>query len=292
MNMKRSLTTLCLLLAALSATFAQKKTEPVVTEHGYLFTNHTNREGDRAKPSDWATVHVVTWLGDSIMASTYEMGGPRQIPIPQGDAMPKRVPPFYDAVMMMTKGDSATIQQEIDSLLRPHVPEALKGEKYLRFEIVLIDIQTAEEHDKALLKERAMMDARLAEAEKQTQQMAKDFKKGKLKDKLKETASGLKYVVHDQGSGAQIKKGDDVRVHYYGCLPDGKKFDDSFTRNEALPFTAGEGQMIRGFDEGVLLLRHGAKATLFLPYRLAYGEEGAGDVIPPKSDLIFYIEIL
>ncbi|HNE29202.1 MAG: FKBP-type peptidyl-prolyl cis-trans isomerase [Saprospiraceae bacterium] len=289
--MKRSLTTLCLLFAALSATLAQKKEEPIQTEHGYLFTNHTKKEGARLVATNWATIQVKTWIGDSLMASTYDMGGARDIQVPKPDAMPKRIPPVYDALLLMAKGDSATILQTIDSLLRPHVPERLRAEKYLRFDIELLDIQTDEAHNEAFLKERAMMDARLAEVEKQTQQLAEDFKNGKLKGKLQETASGLKYIVHDQGSGARIQKGDNIRVHYYGCLSDGKKFDDSFTRNEALPFTAGEGQMISGFDEGALLLRHGAKATLFLPYKLAYGEEGAGDVIPPKSDLIFYIEI-
>ena len=99
-------------------------------------------------------------------------------------------------------------------------------------------------------------------------------------------------LIVEPGQGALIKANDDVRTNYYGCLTNGKLFDNSYQRGQTLDFTAGTGQMIPGFDEGVQLLRHGGKAYFFLPPALAYGDEGAGDVVPPKSELIFYVEVL
>ncbi|MBL7804441.1 MAG: FKBP-type peptidyl-prolyl cis-trans isomerase [Saprospiraceae bacterium] len=270
---------------------ADAQQDTLRTEHGFLFVNHTQRQGDYPKAEDYVIVRVETWLGDTLLSSTSAMGGSREIQIPTPERMPKRVPPFFDAIVLMTRGDSATVLQPVDSLIRKLTPQRFHDEKYLRFDIVLLDFMSAAERDRKKQEETAVMEKRLTEVEAQTQQLAKDFKKGKLKDQLEKTRSGLQYIVHEPGTGPLIAKGDNVSVHYYGCLMNGEKFDESFSPNMPLPFVAGEGQMIAGFDEGVLLLRHGARATLFLPARLAYGQEGAGDVIPPNSDLIFYIEI-
>jgi peptidylprolyl isomerase len=106
------------------------------------------------------------------------------------------------------------------------------------------------------------------------------------------TASGLEYVETLAGTGAQAKKGDFVRVHYTGKLTNGKVFDSSIPRGEALEFKLGVGQVIRGWDEGIALMKVGGKATLTIPPQLAYGERGAGGVIPPNSTLVFDVELV
>lgn len=290
MNHFRGLLLVFMAVLTLSS-HADAQQDTLRTEHGFLFVNHTQRQGDYPKAEDYVIVRVETWLGDTLLSSTSAMGGSREIQIPTPERMPKRVPPFFDAIVLMTRGDSTTVLQPVDSLIRKLTPQRFHDEKYLRFDIVLLDFMSAAERDRKKQEETAVMEKRLTEVEAQTQQLAKDFKKGKLKDQLEKTRSGLQYIVHEPGTGTLIAKGDNVSVHYYGCLMNGEKFDESFSPNMPLPFVAGEGQMIAGFDEGVLLLRHGARATLFLPARLAYGQEGAGDVIPPNSDLIFYIEI-
>ena len=110
--------------------------------------------------------------------------------------------------------------------------------------------------------------------------------------KLDTRPSGLKVLIVEPGKGELIKANDNVRTNYYGCLTDGKLFDNSFQRGQTLDFTAGAGQMIPGFDEGVQLLPHGGKAYFFLPASLAYGDQGAGDLVPPNAELIFYVEVL
>ncbi|MFM9951914.1 MAG: FKBP-type peptidyl-prolyl cis-trans isomerase, partial [Saprospiraceae bacterium] len=73
---------------------------------------------------------------------------------------------------------------------------------------------------------------------------------------------------------------------------DGKMFDSSFGRGEPIEFPLGVGQVIPGWDEGLSLLKQGGKATLFIPYQLAYGDAGSPPVIPPKAELIFYVEVV
>ena len=82
-------------------------------------------------------------------------------------------------------------------------------------------------------------------------------------------------------------------MHYYGVLKsNGNMFDNSWRRGSPFKFALGQGQVIRGWDEGVALLNKGAKATIILPYNLGYGEAGSPPSIPARSDLIFYIEVL
>lgn len=106
------------------------------------------------------------------------------------------------------------------------------------------------------------------------------------------TASGLMYISDNLGSGAAPAAGDTVLVHYDGFLLDGSKFDSSRDRGQPLPFVLGTGQVIRGWDEGIGLLKVGGTAKLVIPYELAYGEQGYPPVIPPKSTLVFDVELV
>lgn len=106
------------------------------------------------------------------------------------------------------------------------------------------------------------------------------------------TASGLYYVVDRQGEGAQAVAGKTVSVHYSGKLIDGREFDNSYSRNEPIEFKLGIGQVIPGWDEGIALMKEGAKYKLIIPSELGYGKRGAGGVIPPNATLIFDTELM
>ncbi len=106
------------------------------------------------------------------------------------------------------------------------------------------------------------------------------------------TASGLTYVVTRHGAGQQLKAGDMVLVHYTGLLTDGTKFDSSLDRNEPIAFPLGAGRVIKGWDEGIVQLRVGDRATLIIPPQLGYGAKGAGGAIPPDATLIFIVEVI
>lgn len=107
---------------------------------------------------------------------------------------------------------------------------------------------------------------------------------------VKTTPSGLQYEVITEGTGAQPKAGDTVKVHYTGKLIDGTVFDSSVERGE--PATFGVTQVIPGWVEALQLMKAGSKWRLFIPSQLAYGPNGAGGVIGPNQTLIFDVELL
>ena len=111
-------------------------------------------------------------------------------------------------------------------------------------------------------------------------------------EEMTTTASGLKYTDHNVGDGASPTTGKKVTVHYTGTLTDGSKFDSSVDRGQPFSFVIGVGQVIKGWDEGVLSMKVGGKRKLLIPPELGYGARGAGNVIPPNATLVFEVELL
>ena len=109
---------------------------------------------------------------------------------------------------------------------------------------------------------------------------------------MKKTKNGLYYSILKSGGGKSPLKGDKVSVHYKGILIDGTVFDSSYQRNEPITFSLGIGQVIAGWDEGIMLLKKGSKAKFVIPSNLAYGSQGAGGIIPPDATLIFEVELI
>lgn len=128
-----------------------------------------------------------------------------------------------------------------------------------------------------LVKENQLKEQQIIES------LSKDFKV---------TPSGLRYKILNKGNGDSPKKGDKVKVHYKGMLTDETVFDSSYKRNQPIEFNVGIGQVIPGWDEGIMLLKNGEKAKFVIPSNLGYGEAGAGGVIPPNATLVFEVELL
>lgn len=110
------------------------------------------------------------------------------------------------------------------------------------------------------------------------------------KDGVVTLPSGLQYQVLKEGDGKKPSATDQVVCHYEGTLIDGTVFDSSYQRNQ--PATFGLNQVIPGWTEGVQLMQEGAKYRFFIPYKLAYGERGAGAQIPPFATLVFDVELI
>ncbi|AIN74350.1 FKBP-type peptidyl-prolyl cis-trans isomerase [Flavobacterium psychrophilum DSM 3660] len=104
------------------------------------------------------------------------------------------------------------------------------------------------------------------------------------------TTSGLKYIVLKEGSGLIPTAASNVKVHYTGSFTSGKVFDSSVQRGQPIDFNLN--QVIKGWTEGLQLMKEGAKYKFFIPYNLAYGEQGYPGAIPAKSDLIFEVELI
>jgi peptidylprolyl isomerase len=114
--------------------------------------------------------------------------------------------------------------------------------------------------------------------------------------KMIRTASGLEYEILKDGAGASPRAGNKVTVHYTGWLNNngekGKEFDSSVRLGQPFSFTIGVGQVIQGWDEGVMTMKVGEQRRLFIPSNLGYGSRGAGGVIPANANLIFDVELL
>jgi len=106
------------------------------------------------------------------------------------------------------------------------------------------------------------------------------------------TVSQLRTAKIADGAGAELKAGDTITVHYIGVLPDGTVFDSSRDRGTPFTFTLGVGQVIQGWDQGLVGKKVGDRLILAIPSELGYGAQGAGGVIPPNATLIFDVEVL
>jgi FKBP-type peptidyl-prolyl cis-trans isomerase len=168
------------------------------------------------------------------------------------------------------------------------VVDAVEQEDEMQVEILRVG-ETAENWN-------AVEAFRTFEGEREKREAAEKAKQKEILDQVAagydETPSGLRYKIIQKGEGKKATKGAMVSVHYKGQLLDGTVFDSSYKRKQPIDFAIGVGQVIAGWDEGIQLLQVGDKARLVIPSNLAYGERGAGGVIPPNATLIFDVELM
>ena len=126
--------------------------------------------------------------------------------------------------------------------------------------------------------------------EEQVSESKSFLEENKDKPGITVTDSGLQYKVLLEGTGKSPSATDTVTVHYEGTLTDGTKFDSSYDRGTPLSFPLN--QVIKGWTEGLQLMKEGGKYKFFIPSELAYGPRGAGGVIGPNEDLIFTVELI
>lgn len=277
------------------------------TPNGYEYETLAKGSGIAPKPTDYAFVHIYVMYDDSLVNSTRNAGQMMPIIVPDlanmkpEDLVNGKPNPIQDLLGLMSVGDSVSVVVPIDEQMRTQNP-TLAGVNKLAYEVVLHEVKTADEFVAAQQAERENMAGR----KKATQLsapgqegvignlvdgIATQYKAGELDAQIKTTASGLKYMMVEEGKGAKAEAGKTVDVNYYGVLTDGVMFDNSFGRGQPISFPLGQGAVIKGWDEGIGLLKTGSKAVLFIPSELAYGPADKG-TIPPNSELIFYVELV
>lgn len=149
----------------------------------------------------------------------------------------------------------------------------------------LMDPQSAD-----MLVREEMQRIRDIEIEKAKSEGTAFLEENRSKEGVIETESGLQYKVLEAGTGASPAATDEVTVHYEGTLIDGTVFDSSYERGE--PATFRLNQVIKGWTEGVQLMKEGATYEFYIPQDLAYGQRGSGNKIKPYSTLIFKVELI
>ena len=240
------------------------------------------------KIGDHLEMHIHVHIKDSSMFDSRKMNNNKPVPF-QVQAPSFKGDPI-EGFMKMVAGDSAVMKLPVDSLLKQNkqMMPGMKAGDVLIYEVVLVSAVS----DSAFKMESTL---------KADMQRAKDdadmiayFKKNNIK--AIKTATGLYYTISKEGTGETAKKGQNVSVNYTGRLLDGKAFDSNtdpeFHHTDPFSLVLGTGSVIRGWDEGLALLKKGSKATLYIPSGLAYGSQDRSPTIPANSVLVFDVEIL
>lgn len=276
---------------------------------GLLYDIHVDKSGPTIKTGDFMSLNLVLKTeGDSVVYSTYEMGRPVLAPMPKevkkGD--------ITTGFALLSEGDSATFKMNIDSVFKKGQPKppGMKG-KYLVYNVKVEKVIQRGNLSDAVFQGR-ISDYMKTEAEAVKKAEPAKIKKYNEDNKITATvtADGLNYQITAPGAGANIVNGDTAVVNYTGKLLNGKIFDSSIKADaekaaaankrpvepgrkyEPIKLAVGEGRVIKGWEEGLLLLNKGAKATLVIPSVLGWGEQGAAPMIPPFSPTVFTIEVV
>ena len=160
-------------------------------------------------------------------------------------------------------------------------------------EIISVNITAVGEKAHGFDPAQAFEDFNKSKADRIKKEKEKELKiLNDLSKGFSKTSSGLLYKFEKENNLEKPVSGNKVKVHYKGMLLDGTVFDSSYKRNQPIEFTLGIGQVIKGWDEGISLLGLGDKATFIIPSELAYGQAGAGGVIPPNATLVFDVELV
>ena len=199
---------------------------------------------------------------------------------------------LHEGIMMMHLGDKATFAIEADSMAKfmqpnqmPPMYEKGKGMKFY-YEINLQDIVTKDE----FAAEQANYEAEMEKARTEEPELIANYVK-ENNIKVQPNADGLYVIVKKQGKGTKVAVGRQVAIHYTGRLIDGTVFDSS-VGNEPLSYVVGQMGLIRGWEEGVMGQPEGTQLQLIIPSAMGYGSQGAGQMIPPYSTLIFDLDIV
>src|ERR1019366_3140248 len=237
-----------------------KKPITMKTASGLEYTITKKGNGKKPTNGDKVVVHYTGRLtNDTVFDSSVKRGQPFTFTLGKGEV----IKGWDEAFLLLEVGDKATIKFGPELGYGAQAMGGIPANSTLIFDVELIGVMEG-------LKP---WDA-------------------KGKDTIT-TASGLKYIlIKENKAGEKVIAGSKATVHYSGYFMNGKMFDSSVERGQSFTLKVGQGQVIKGWDEGIALLHKGEKAKFIIPYQLAYGEQGRPPVIPEKSDLIFDVEIV
>ena len=274
--------------------------------NGILYNVHSEKGKTKIKEGDFVATHVVFKNdADSVIFNSYDGGQPQYLIVeaPQfkGDMM--------DGIKLVGEGDSLTLKVSADSVFKNGQPRppSFKSSKYLVYDLKIDKVipkgTLSEEVFQRTISTyiRGQVDVVKKQEPAKIQKYIADNKLTALK-----TDSGLYYVITKQGNGPLIAVGDTAVAYYSGRLLNGKMFDSN-VREEAVKgkldrleqrqfqpirFAVGQDAVIAGWHLGFQLLNKGSKATLIIPSKLAYGEQGMRDAIPGNSPIMFDVEVV
>ncbi|RMG78926.1 MAG: hypothetical protein D6714_17200 [Bacteroidetes bacterium] len=279
-----------ILMASLFLGACSKEAKKGTTPNGFEYEFHVDKEGPTPQPGEYAYFQAEMRNGDQVtLNSRSNPVMPRvQIPDPKEAQYKGRPSAVVDALSMMSVGDSLTVYQLVEEGTTP--PPGFKPGDKIAFDISLKEIKTEAQYQSEIQARQKEAEAATKDIRDKVASIVADYSAGALDDQIKTTASGLKYLIYEQGDGPKAEPGKLVSVNYFGVLTNGSEFDNSYKRGRPYEFTLGSGTVIKGWDEGIALFNEGGKGVLFVPPSLGYGDVDKG-TIPPNSELIFYISL-
>lgn len=226
----------------------------------YVILKH-NGTGKKPKTGDKVSVHYRGYLADKTeFDNSFKRGQPFEFELGRG----RVIPGWEEGIALLNEGDSALLIIPAALGYGSRAIGAIPANSTLYFEVELVAI-------------------------KEPVTVHPYPYQGKEKHT---TPSGLEYYVIKEGTGKQAYKGATVKVHYTGYLLDGKIFDSSVLREEPLEFQVGVGMVIKGWDEGISMMKVGSMYRFIIPPALGYGSQEIAGAIPANSTLIFDCELV
>lgn len=291
---------------------------PKEGEHkGMKYIVRESGSGEQLNDSSIVQIQMKVYTSaDSILQNTYEDSIPVLVNLRDSN---NRKMPLVEILMKGKIGDSVTIFTLSDSIYQgpnaEYRPDNIPVGSLIRQEFRLvrnaefsefIDVQKRRQAQQREMQQKAQQEY-MEQMMKQQMEMQRQadsvsqiqvgyientyFPEKGIKN-FKKTESGLFYTIDKQGK-TDIGVGDKVKVNYEGTLLEtGEKFDSSFDRGEPIEIPIGVGQVIKGWDEGIMLIGRGGKGTLYIPSNLGYGAQGSQGAIPPNAMLVFKVEVM
>jgi FKBP-type peptidyl-prolyl cis-trans isomerase FkpA len=268
-----------------------------VSPRGYPVVFHIDKEGESPKFGEFIQFRMYIRNDKELVYSTQKntLNGESFKTAPYTPI--RNVAPQMDAFGMMSPGDSLTLYYQIDTL--ENKPRGFEDSDMVYYDIVLVDVMSRSEHavkraevdrQKALGKQDLIdKGPEIVELLRKTNRQYKD---GELLTRIRQTNSGLRYMILEPGDGAPIETGSRVIHHFYCITENDEPFGGSYQTGETYSIIVGERKVITGWENGLRVLKEGSKAILFVPADQAYGEEGFEGKVPPNTDLLFYVDVV
>jgi peptidylprolyl isomerase len=255
------------------------------TDTGLQYKFYRQNDGAKPQEGDFITVNMFYGNQDTLLWESKNIPGGMTFPI----IAPQFPGDLYEAIMMMSAGDSASFLISADSFFlvtagAPSLPNYLVPGSFLNFEVGLADFKSPEEkeaEDAAALEElRIQSEAAFQEYLDTTNITTQPLE------------SGLIFIEEKAGRGRSPKAGEMVTVNLTVGLIDGTKIFSTDDRGEPFEYEFGQNFDTKGLEEGVGMLKKGGKARLIVPHTIAYGAESRGELLPPYSNMVYDVELL
>lgn len=298
------------LFLSISLVWACNNEKRLETPEGVEYVLVDSNDGESLEEGGFAIFSLrLVDSKDSVLIDSEEVG---ELPIQVDDSVLSKRGPLFSILKQLKIGDSIKTKLTASEVFtqgfrQPVSPDMEETERLTVYAKAIQQFDTAGFMEWQELKKSEAMKKMQEEAEEQKgidDELIKEFL-AKNNIEAEKTESGLYYMVTKETTGEKPEAGDTVKVNYVGKLMDGTVFDSSFedvvkeagVYNEQreyapLEFPVGQRRVIRGWDEGLMLLNEGSEATLYIPSGLGYGPRGSGTAIPANSILIFDVELV